>query len=90
MHRMMSTPQHNIFNNMLTLEQIRAQLQDRRLTVIAERTGLHPNTLRDIRNNADCNPSHRVLSALSCYLVDSAALVLNVEHQHVKVWQVQA
>jgi hypothetical protein len=73
---MMSTPQHNIFNNMLTLEQIRAQLQDRRLTVIAERTGLHPNTLRDIRNNADCNPSHRVLAALSEYISSSAQAVL--------------
>jgi hypothetical protein len=72
----MSTPQHNIFNNMLTLELIRAQLQDRRLTVIAERTGLHPNTLRDIRNNADCNPSHRVLAALSEYISSSAQSVL--------------
>jgi hypothetical protein len=72
----MSTPQHNIFNNMLTLEQIREQLQDRRLTVIAERTKLHPNTLRDIRNNADCNPSHRVLSTLSEYIKSSAQAVL--------------
>lgn len=61
---------------MLTLELIRAQLQDRRLTVIAERTGLHPNTLRDIRNNEGCNPSHRVLSALSEYIKNSAQAVL--------------
>lgn len=73
----MSTPQRNFFNNMLTLEQIRDQLQDRRLTVIAERTKLHPNTLRDIRNNAECNPSHRVLAALSDYLTSSAQAVLN-------------
>jgi hypothetical protein len=73
----MSTSQHNIFNNMLTLELIRAQLQDRRLTVISEKTGLHPNTLRDIRNNADCNPSHRVLLALSDYLTNSAKAVLS-------------
>ncbi len=73
----MSTPQRNIFNKMLTLEQIREQLQDRRLTVIAERTKLHPNTLRDIRNNSDCNPSHRVLAALSDYLTGSAKLVLS-------------
>jgi len=73
----MSTPQHNFFNIMLTLEQIRSQLKDRRLTVIAERTGLHPNTLRDIRNNADCNPSHRVLAALSDYLTGSAQAVLH-------------
>jgi len=61
---------------MLTLELIRAQLQDRRLTVIAERTGLHPNTLRDIRNNEGCNPSHRVLAALSEYIKSSAQSVL--------------
>jgi len=73
----MSTPQRNFFNNnMLTLELIRAQLQDRRLTVISEKTGLHPNTLRDIRNNADCNPSHRVLAALSEYMKNSAQAVL--------------
>ena len=71
---------------MLTLEQIRGQLQDRRLSVVSEKTGLHPNTLRDIRNNEGCNPSFRVLSALSNYFVDSAALVLNVKHQHVKVY----
>lgn len=73
----MSTPQRNFFNNMLTLEQIREQLQDRRLTVIAERTKLHPNTLRDIRNNADCNPSHRVMAALSDYLTARAKAVLH-------------
>lgn len=61
---------------MLTLELIREQLQDRRLTVISEKTGLHPNTLRDIRNNADCNPSHRVLAALSEYIKSSAQAVL--------------
>ena len=61
---------------MLTLELIREQLQDRRLTVIAERTGLHPNTLRDIRNNEGCNPSHRVLLALSTYIESSADSVL--------------
>ena len=72
----MSTPQRNIFNNMLTLDQIREQLQDRRLTVVAERTKLHPNTLRDIRNNPDCNPSHRVLLALSEYLTSSAQAAL--------------
>jgi len=62
---------------MLTLELIREQLQDRRLTVISEKTGLHPNTLRDIRNNSDCNPSHRVLLALSDYLTNSAKSVLS-------------
>jgi hypothetical protein len=53
---------------MLTLEQIKLALTDRRLGVIAEATGLHYNTLRDIRDNPDSNPSYRVLKALSDYI----------------------
>jgi len=70
---------------MLTLQQIRQQLQDRRLSVVSERTGLHPNTLRDIRNNADCNPSHRVLAALSDYIRSSALSVLSSQDLHKEV-----
>lgn len=70
---------------MLTLQQIRDQLQDRRLSVVSERTGLHPNTLRDIRNNADCNPSHRVLAALSDYIRSSALSVLSSQDLHKEV-----
>jgi hypothetical protein len=70
---------------MLTLQQIRQQLEDRRLSVVSERTGLHPNTLRDIRNNADCNPSHRVLAALSDYIESSALSVLSSQDLHKEV-----
>jgi len=70
---------------MLTLQQIRQQLEDRRLSVVSERTGLHPNTLRDIRNNADCNPSHRVLAALSDYIRSSALSVLSSQDLHKEV-----
>jgi hypothetical protein len=53
---------------MLTLEQIKTALADRRLTVVAESTGLHYNTLRDIRDNPESNPSYRTLKAVSEYL----------------------
>ena len=53
---------------MLTLEQIRAALQDRRPGMVAEATGLHLNTVREVRDNEQSNPSYRVLKALSDYL----------------------
>jgi hypothetical protein len=61
---------------MLTLVQIRAALADRRLSVVSKVTGIHQNTLREIRKNAECNPTHRILSALSDYLTSSAESVL--------------
>jgi hypothetical protein len=54
--------------NMLTLEQIRAALRDRRLAKVAEATGLHYNTIREIRDNPDANPTYKVIRALSDYL----------------------
>lgn len=53
---------------MLTLEQIRQQLQDRRLGMIVKATGVHYNTLRDIRDNVDANPTYKILEALNNYL----------------------
>lgn len=53
---------------MLTLEQIRAALRDRRLAKVAEATGLHYNTIREIRDNPDANPTYKVIKALSDYL----------------------
>jgi hypothetical protein len=41
---------------------------DKRLEVVASAIGVHYNTLRAIRDNADSNPTHRVLLALSTYL----------------------
>jgi hypothetical protein len=52
----------------MTLEQIRVALADRRLTVVSKATGIHGNTLRNIRNNPAANPTHRVIKALSDYL----------------------
>ena len=53
---------------MLTLEQIRAALQDRMASKVARATGLHYNTIRDIRSNPRANPSYTSLKALSDYL----------------------
>ena len=53
---------------MMTLQDIRNALQDRRLLMVAEATGLHYNTIKQVRDNAQSNPTHKVLIALSEYL----------------------
>lgn len=53
---------------MMTLEQIKQALRDRRPGIVAEATGLHFNTVRDVRDNPDANPTYKVLRALSDYL----------------------
>lgn len=52
----------------MTLDQIKAALADRRIDKVAEATGLHYNTIRDVRDNPECNPTWRVISALAEYL----------------------
>ena len=56
-----------------TLDKIRLLLQDRRLNLIAEVTGVHVNTIRDIRDNEDANPTYKVLLALNDYLEQTNA-----------------
>ena len=53
---------------MRTLEQIRLALQDRRLGVIAAATGLHPNTIRRLRDEQDHDPAWRTVERLDHYL----------------------
>jgi len=53
---------------MLTLDEIKRSLQDRRLAVVAEATGLHYNTVRKVANEPNVNPSYVVIKALSDYL----------------------
>jgi len=53
---------------MLTLEEIRKRLQDRRLDVVAFATGLHPNSVARIRDGKNKDPKHSTLAALSDYL----------------------
>lgn len=52
---------------MLTLDEIRKKLQDRSIPYVATQTGLSYNTIRDIRNKADANPTYNVLAALNSY-----------------------
>ena len=53
---------------MLTLDKIRDMLQDRRLDVVSEVTGIHRNTLSGIRSGAITNPRYETLLKLSEYL----------------------
>jgi hypothetical protein len=58
---------------MLTLQEIQQRLADRRLNVVAEATGLHYNTVRNIATCENPNPTYAVLKALSDYLEGQAA-----------------
>lgn len=53
---------------MMELQAMRALLADMRAEDVAEKTEIHPNTVRMIRDNPNCNPTLRVLKALSSYL----------------------
>lgn len=52
----------------MKISELRLLLQDRRLSVVAEKTGVHYNTLRAIRDNDSANPTARVVDALTEYL----------------------
>ena len=64
-----------VFCNMMTLNDIRLALIDRRIGLVAQATGLHVNTIRDVRDGENANPSYRVLVALSDYLEKNAAKI---------------
>ena len=51
----------------MTYTEISAALQDRILTVVAEATGVHRDTLQAIRNGT-ANPTERTLAKLRTYL----------------------
>lgn len=53
---------------MMTLEQIKAALTDRRISMVAQATGLHVNTVIEVRDSPTANPTYRVIKALSDYL----------------------
>lgn len=57
---------------MMTLEQIRTALSDRMLSKVAAATGLHYNTIREVRDNPGSNPTYKVLMALSNYFESRA------------------
>lgn len=53
---------------MLTLDQIKQLLKDRRPSMVADSIGVHVNTILQIRDDPDANPTYRVVAALSDYL----------------------
>jgi hypothetical protein len=53
---------------MLTLDQIKLALKDRRLDAVSEATKLHVNTIANIRDGRTETPTYYVLSRLSDYL----------------------
>lgn len=57
---------------MMTIDEIRRQLQDLRPSRVSEATGLHTNSIRDIRDNPEANPTYRTMKALSDYLESRA------------------
>jgi hypothetical protein len=58
---------------LLSLEQIRSALADRKISAVATATGLHANTLHQLKKGLNLNPSLRTLTILSDYLT---------RHQH--------
>lgn len=52
----------------LELDKIRERLTDRKLTVVAKRTGLHYNTVYRIANGSSKDPAYSVIKRLSDYL----------------------
>jgi hypothetical protein len=57
---------------MMTLEQIQQALSDRMPAKVSEATGVHYNTIRQVRDNPEANPTYKVIKALSDYLQPSA------------------
>lgn len=54
---------------MMTIQDIQSALRDRRIGMVAAATGLHYNTIKQVRDNPHANPSYRVLRLLSEYLL---------------------
>ena len=55
---------------MLKIEEIRRRLLDRRLSMVADATGIHYATIQAIRNGKVINPSYETVRLLSEYLED--------------------
>jgi hypothetical protein len=52
----------------MNLDEIRQGLQDRRLSMVADATGLHYNTVRAISAGENKNPTHETMQRLVDYL----------------------
>ena len=58
---------------MLTLQEIRAALQDRVVEAVAAATGIHRNTVAAIKSGKNENPTYFVMRKLSEYLTGNAS-----------------
>lgn len=52
---------------MLNPEQIKEKLKDRVVSVVAEETGLHPNTVRKLKEGKGKSPEYETVKKLSDY-----------------------
>ena len=64
----------------MTLDQIRESLADRRVSVVAEFTGIHANTISRIRSGKNKNPTIRVVTLLEIYLSDNKSQDQDQDH----------
>ena len=53
---------------MLTIQEIKDALSDRKLTVVSDATGINRNTLAAIRDGQNLNPRSETVRKLSEYL----------------------
>lgn len=53
---------------MLTIEQIKEKLQDRKISVISEALNISRHTIANIKNGSEVVPSYQTVKALSDYL----------------------
>lgn len=53
---------------MLTLNEIKERLQDRNISVIADKTGLNVATIHKIKRSDKANPTYETIKILSDYL----------------------
>lgn len=58
---------------MMTLEEITDRLSDMNLTAVSKATGIHYNTIRNIKNGENKNPSYLVVADLSNYFTKKEA-----------------
>ena len=55
----------------MTPDEIRAALQDRRIDAVAAATGIHRNTIAQLRSGKNTNPTWETMRKLSEYLIAS-------------------
>lgn len=62
---------------MLTIEEVRLRMQDRKIPVVAHETGLHYNTVRRIVADPNFVPSYETVKLLSDYLTKDLSCVVS-------------